>query len=920
MARIDIVIAKLPALIADRADSLKLETAIRYVGDIIFDASQNRGGDKAKALARVLSKPASPEEAQSREAILTLFRDGYLDRYANFTAWRDIALAAGISSDPTQMVPFNQESATSDTPKVVVLTGMLKAPSASVKAAAERPERVKSAEALKLSTPTPRKDEPTRRLKTVIEAASNEATGERVAQAPRESGGLQRARQVAEARDLAKGATASLEITALGGTYRNPVEFAKKFKENAADKLSEMGFPCLVGFVPKISTDERSVEWANPVTADSFRDQGRRLTSGSPSRLAIRAMLELARADNWTSVAVKGTVRLQAFTEATAAELDRLFPVSPGQGTAGRSFHQLPRPSSVGPKRRRLSRVIGMSASLLVLVQMGFGLAYIYSNPQLQTQLGIKSLIDTLPWKHEELLAKARENALEFSQVTLALSTRTGTALAPPQAQFKDTELTNARYLKWTATFKNLLAGVEGHDEKVEARFYDPNGVQIASSAANAFVWPSQKTADLSGVALIPPMTDRPAGTYRVALYSDDKMLTQESFQVNQNLSAEKAAEAAKAAALAKAEQGKRENQARKLATIDERRAKGGPQSTDIGRPPPLLAEAGCELWRGRSSDDDGPVLMEDGTAMVADRTDMLEARFCSDQQGHVTGMVQVSSLKSGYVSSEVEGLRAPNGDFFLHDVRFREYHLASGRACLTDRYTLTPEGADRLVGSAVSKTCHDNAQVDLTRMGPSALPPPAPEARETSETTGAAAPDTVTAAAKPEEHKPDEEARMLAMIDERRAKPLQLRDIQFFNSTKTGTKIDSFSSGYSPSYAGYSPSYPVAATDSFDVSKVLFVGWEVSFENRLYKLEQNHYRVDATYIAPDGHTLGSINDFQTVSSTMKTVTFTGRVGNSRGGAFLPGSYTVNFYLNGQLFGTKKFEVVADAGVPMRLH
>jgi hypothetical protein len=73
MANIEIIIAKLPALIADRTDSLKLETAIRYVGDIIFDASQNRDGEKARALARVLSGPASSEEVQSREAILTPF-------------------------------------------------------------------------------------------------------------------------------------------------------------------------------------------------------------------------------------------------------------------------------------------------------------------------------------------------------------------------------------------------------------------------------------------------------------------------------------------------------------------------------------------------------------------------------------------------------------------------------------------------------------------------------------------------------------------------------------------------------------------------------------------------------------------------------------------------------------------------------
>jgi hypothetical protein len=307
-----------------------------------------------------------------------------------------------------------------------------------------------------------------------------------------------------------------------------------------------------------------------------------------------------------------------------------------------------------------------------------------------------------LPWKHEELLAKARENPLEFSTMTLALSTREGTALAPPQSQFKDTELTNARYLKWTATFKNLLAGLDGRDEKVEARFFDPNGLQIASSDTHVFVGPAQKTVDFSAVALMPTMTDKPAGTYKVALYSDDKMLTQEGFVVNQDLSVKNAEAATEAAAAAEA---------------------------------------------------------------------------------------------------------------------------------------------------------------------------------------------------KAEERKRQQEAERLAMIDERRAKPLQLRAISFLNTTKTGTALS-------------------GATNSFAVSKVLFVGWQASFENRLYKLEPGQYRVDAAYIGPDGRTLGSVNDFQPVSPSMKTVTFSGRVGNSRGGAFLPGTYTVNFYLNGQYFGAKRFEVLADAAGP----
>jgi len=61
---------------------------------------------------------------------------------------------------------------------------------------------------------------------------------------------------------------------------------------------------------------------------------------------------------------------------------------------------------------------------------------------------------------------------------------------------------------------------------------------------------------------------------------------------------------------------------------------------------------------------------------------------------------------------------------------------------------------------------------------------------------------------------------------------------------------------------------------------------------------------------------LGSVNDFQTVHKNEQRAVFSGRVGNSAGGAFLPGQYTVNFYLNGHYVAQKKFRVVADAGLP----
>ena len=109
-----------------------------------------------------------------------------------------------------------------------------------------------------------------------------------------------------------------------------------------------------------------------------------------------------------------------------------------------------------------------------------------------------------------------------------------------------------------------------------------------------------------------------------------------------------------------------------------------------------------------------------------------------------------------------------------------------------------------------------------------------------------------------------------------RQARPLQLRSINFFNTTETDTKLS-------------------AATDSFELSKVLFVGWEVSFENRLYKLNSmpGEYYVDAAYIGPDGRMLGSASGYSMgIDESVEGVTFSGRSGKPRGGAFLPGTPT----------------------------
>src|SRR5581483_3940658 len=120
-------------------------------------------------------------------------------------------------------------------------------------------------------------------------------------------------------------------------------------------------------------------------------------------------------------------------------------------------------PVSLPPPRRRRSRRRRLVTLLTLVVVLGgaaFGATYIYQDPQLQTELGIKPWIDNLPWKHQELVAEAERHPLDFEQLTVALSSRSGEPLGPPRASFTDIELLTNKYIKWDATFKNDLAGL----------------------------------------------------------------------------------------------------------------------------------------------------------------------------------------------------------------------------------------------------------------------------------------------------------------------------------------------------------------------------------------------------------------------------------------------------------------------------
>jgi Protein kinase domain len=444
------------------------------------------------------------------------------------------------------------------------------------------------------------------------------------------------------------------------------------------EKFPPFSFPPVRELRPDISSNlagaiDRALAYemdGRPATVQEFRDMmlyGRGLSAAGVSHVSSKS----------------GTAGLASV--ALAPEIELLL------------THRAPR-RPVNWRRR----AAGFAIFTVLLAGVAFGATYLYSDPALQSQLGLTGFVNNLPWKHEELLDKAREHPLDFDRMTLTLSTRSGTAISPPKAAFSDTELANAQYVKWNASFKNNMAGLDGRNDHIEARFFDPNGNQIATSPDARFVGPSETAVDFSGVALIPNAAPIAPGSYKIALYSDDSLLTEQRFDVTPDLSARAAAEKA-----------------------------------------------------------------------VAD----------------------------------------------------------------------------------------------------------------------------AAAAAHADDLKRKEEGERLAMIQERMRRPLALRGIDFVNSTKDGTAIS-------------------GPTNVFNVSKVLFVGWRAVFENRLFGLDNNEYRVDAAYIGPDGSTLGSVDDVQTVKRANDRATFSGRVGNSAGGAFLAGQYTVNFYLNGQYFAQRKFRVVADAGLP----
>lgn len=138
-----------------------------------------------------------------------------------------------------------------------------------------------------------------------------------------------------------------------------------------------------------------------------------------------------------------------------------------------------------------------------------------------------------------------------------------------------------------------------------------------------------------------------------------------------------------------------------------------------------------------------------------------------------------------------------------------------------------------------------------------------------------------------------DEEEKRLKSIQEGREEPLELVTLGFTNTTKDGEPLSE-------------------PADLFAASELQFVEWQVLLRNRLQGLVPAYHRVEATYFALNGQPMVTVQDAKEVSAEDEEVLFTGRVGRAAGGAFAPGTYVVDFYLNDLPLTSLKFEVKGD--------
>src|SRR5579885_1087337 len=541
VAKKEIIVARLPELVADRTDPLKLETAIRYVGGIIFDASQDPGGEVAGWLAEILSSPGSLEETQAREAILILLRDGFLERYADYPAWIHIARAAGITLEE-ETAHAGEASAGVDTPISTVNSQTRSVPDSSVEAAEQETDSPLPPEADKAIDRTSSQNEPTRILNSASKIPSGIAGTPDVAE---ESDRIS-PDSGSTGQPIFAHAIDPFEICSVDNASQDPFELTESIKAKSARDLAEADFPYLISFVPRLVRSGKCVEWKNPLGGEVFRDYGDRLTCESPSAAALRAMLDLAQAKHWTRVEIKGGLPTEALIGPTPKP--QLTLAAPGlrqkpiAEQADQRSTTIPRydtdlgnrgsPANFLPPKRR-PRIAVRATFVLVCIAVGLSAIYVRSVPGAWTELRTGHFSNALPWRIYTLLS-ARAHPLKLASLSLAVCAPDGSRLGSSGPDFRDVELNETGHMKWSAIFDNQLAGFEDHKEIVSARFFDPNGSLIAESSDEQPINSNQRTATFS--AITSGITGHPAGRYRIELSSGDKPLGQQEFYVREDI------------------------------------------------------------------------------------------------------------------------------------------------------------------------------------------------------------------------------------------------------------------------------------------------------------------------------------------------------------------------------------------------
>ncbi|MGH7960280.1 MAG: serine/threonine protein kinase, partial [Candidatus Binatia bacterium] len=241
----------------------------------------------------------------------------------------------------------------------------------------------------------------------------------------------------------------------------------------------------------------------------------------------------------------------------------------------------------------------------------------------------------------------------------------------------------------------------------------------------------------------------------------------------------------------------------------------------------------------------------------VEGTTYRLEGRFF-DPEGGLAGKSEVGRfVRPEEAQLELRGITLLEGlkERAKGDYQFELYLGDKKLAAQTIRIEAAP--------TVVAKAEKPAEEVKVSDAPPPiTAPPPSPTVAEMAE----------------ERKRMAEEGKRLALIQERSKNPLELVTVRFFNTNKEGTRL--------------SP-----RADSFSASQLRFVTWTAQFRNRLHSLVPAYHRIEATYYAPNGQPLGTVQDAKEVAANNKEAAFTGRIGNSSGGAFTPGTYRVEFYL-----------------------